>query len=61
MKTKTTFSAGRNMAMKAPPHLYHATIQFYRDVFVFVRNNLWVDCIPGLSQRRCGGKWSPTT
>jgi catechol 2,3-dioxygenase-like lactoylglutathione lyase family enzyme len=58
------FAAGRNIAMKVPPHLYEATVQFYRDVlglkqlskhapsigFEFGSNNLWIDRVPGISQ-----------
>jgi catechol 2,3-dioxygenase-like lactoylglutathione lyase family enzyme len=29
---KPTFVGGRNIAMKVPPHLWEATVQFYRDV-----------------------------
>lgn len=50
--------------MKVPPHLYEATVQFYRDVlglreitkhvpavgFEFGSNNLWIDRVPGISQ-----------
>ena len=64
MTTKATFAAGRNIAMKVPPHLYEATIQFYRDLlglkeitrhapsvgFEFGGNNLWIDRVPGMSQ-----------
>jgi len=64
MATKVTFAAGRNIAMKVPPHLYEATIQFYRDVlglkeitrnaptvgFEFGSSNLWIDRVVGLSQ-----------
>jgi hypothetical protein len=32
MNTKVKFAGGRNIAMKAPPHLWEATVQFYRDV-----------------------------
>ena len=32
MNTKVKFAAGRNIAMKVPPHLWEATVQFYRDV-----------------------------
>lgn len=32
MAKKVKFAAGRNIAMKVPPHLYEATVQFYRDV-----------------------------
>jgi len=58
------FSAGRNIAMKVPPHLYESSIQFYREVlgfkeitthapsvgFEFGSNNLWIDRVPGISQ-----------
>lgn len=64
MDNKPKFAAGRNIAMKVPPHLYEATIQFYRDVlgfkevmkhapsvgFEFGANNLWIDRVPSLSQ-----------
>jgi catechol 2,3-dioxygenase-like lactoylglutathione lyase family enzyme len=64
VKTKARFHGGRNIAMKVPPHLYEATIAFYRDVlglsqrdkhapsvvFAFGGNNLWIDRVPGLSQ-----------
>ena len=64
MNTKIKFSAGRNIAMKVPSHLYEATVQFYRVVvglseikkhapsvgFEFGSNQLWIDNVPGLSQ-----------
>ena len=64
MTDKPEFSAGRNIAMKVPPHLYGATIAFYRDVlglreikehapsicFEFGSINLWIDRVPGISQ-----------
>lgn len=64
MPRKAKFTAGRNIAMKVPPHLYGATIQFYRDVlglteitrhapsvgFEFGSNNLWIDRVVSLSQ-----------
>ncbi|MEO4045851.1 hypothetical protein AAFN46_02015 [Pseudomonas sp. CAU 1711] len=64
MSAKPMFTAGRNIAMKVPPHLYEATIQFYRDVlglkeitqhapsvgFEFGSNNLWIDKVAGISQ-----------
>jgi catechol 2,3-dioxygenase-like lactoylglutathione lyase family enzyme len=64
MSKKVKFAAGRNIAMKLPPHLYDATLQFYRDVlglkeikkhapsvgFKFGSNNLWLDRVPGISQ-----------
>ena len=30
--SKVKFAGGRNIAMKVPPHLWEATVQFYRDV-----------------------------
>ena len=64
MTTQARFAAGRNIAMKAPPHLYEATVGFYRDVldlreitkhspsvaFEFGSNNLWIDRVTGISQ-----------
>ncbi len=64
MTTQATFAAGRNIAMKVPPHLYEATVRFYRDVlglseitkyspsvgFEFGSNNLWIDRVTGISQ-----------
>ena len=64
MNTKVKFSAGRNIAMKLPPHVYEATIKFYREVlglreitkhapsvgFEFGASNLWLDRVPGISQ-----------
>ena len=29
---KVNFAGGRNIAMKVPPHLWEATVKFYRDV-----------------------------
>ncbi len=29
---KVNFAGGRNLAMKVPPHLWEATVEFYRDV-----------------------------
>ncbi|TKB24708.1 hypothetical protein FCL47_17925 [Desulfopila sp. IMCC35006] len=63
MTKQATFTAGRNIAMKVPPHVYEATVQFYRDVlslkeitkhapsvgFDFGSNNLWIDRVPGIS------------
>jgi catechol 2,3-dioxygenase-like lactoylglutathione lyase family enzyme len=34
-RTKPGFTAGRNIAMKVPPHQWEATVQFYRDVLGF--------------------------
>ena len=64
MTKQAKFSAGRNIAMKVPPHQYDATIHFYRSVlglkeitehapaigFEFGSNNLWIDRVPGMSQ-----------
>jgi catechol 2,3-dioxygenase-like lactoylglutathione lyase family enzyme len=64
MTSHAKFSAGRNIAMKVPPHQYEATIRFYRDVlgfqqlakhapsvvFAFGANDLWIDRVPGISQ-----------
>jgi catechol 2,3-dioxygenase-like lactoylglutathione lyase family enzyme len=64
MSANVTFSGGRNIAMKVPTHLYEATVRFYRDVvglklveryapsivFEFGGNQLWIDCVPSLSQ-----------
>jgi len=64
MATQVKFAAGRNIAMKVPPHQYEATVSFYRDVlgleeitahapavgFVFGSNHLWIDRVPGMSQ-----------
>jgi len=32
MSTKAKFAGSRNIAMKVPPHLWDATVKFYRDV-----------------------------
>ncbi len=59
-----TFSGGRNIALKVPPHQYDATVRFYGDVlglerierfapdvvFAFGANQLWIDRTAGLSQ-----------
>lgn len=64
MGKQVHFSGGRNIAIKVPPHLYEATVSFYRDilclpslesyrpaaVFEFGANQLWVDSVPGISQ-----------
>lgn len=58
------FTAGRNIAMKVPPHQHDAMVAFYRDVvglkpvedrpphigFEFGSNTLWIDSVPGMSQ-----------
>ena len=33
--TKLKFAGGHNIAMKVPPHLWEATVEFYRDVLSF--------------------------
>ncbi|MDO3376638.1 hypothetical protein [Geoalkalibacter halelectricus] len=61
---KPKFTAGRNIAIKIPPHEYAATVHFYADilglarisefapdiVFDFNGKNLWLDKVDGLSQ-----------
>jgi len=61
---KPKFAAGRNIAVKVPPHTYEATVNFYRDVlrlqllenhlphigFEFGGKQLWIDKVAGLSQ-----------
>jgi catechol 2,3-dioxygenase-like lactoylglutathione lyase family enzyme len=32
MSTDGEFAGGRNIAMKVPPHVWEATVRFYRDV-----------------------------
>ena len=60
---KPEFAAGRNIAMKVPPHAYDATVRFYGDVlgleplrnhlphvvFEFGGKQLWIDRVAGLS------------
>ncbi|OOG23724.1 hypothetical protein B1C78_10605 [Thioalkalivibrio denitrificans] len=62
MADKPVFRGGRNIAMKVPPHLYDATVRFYRDViglpvieapsavFEFGACRLWIDSVDGVSQ-----------
>lgn len=64
MSERVKFTAGRNIAMKVPPHVYDDTVRFYRDVlgfrelpeyqpsvvFEFGGNRLWIDRVTGLSQ-----------
>lgn len=64
MATRASFSAGRNIAVKVPPHQFEATVRFYRDVlgfaqiaataasvsFEFGSNRLWIDRVAGMSQ-----------
>ena len=59
-----TFRAGRNLAMKVPPHQFEATVAFYRDVlglphlssdessesFEFGTLRLWIDRVTTVSQ-----------
>lgn len=63
-KVAPQFKGGRNIAMKVPPHLWEATVQFYRDVlqlkqldnhlpevgFEFGANQLWIDRVEHISQ-----------
>ena len=64
MSSGVAFAAGRNIAMKVPPHVHDATVRFYREVlglpeiaahaptvvFEFGSNRLWIDRVPGISQ-----------
>lgn len=63
---KSQFEAGRNMAMKIPPHEYEDTVRFYREVlglkeisspgsdetprFEFGDKVLWLDRVSSMSQ-----------
>lgn len=63
-RAEVKFAGGRNIAMKVPPHLWEATVHFYRDVlglklldnhlpnigFEFGSNQLWIDRVDGMSQ-----------
>ena len=63
MPQSLSFSGGRNIAMKVPPHLWDVTVRFYRDVlglkqvgteapgvvFEFGANRLWIDRVDGIS------------
>jgi catechol 2,3-dioxygenase-like lactoylglutathione lyase family enzyme len=58
------FSGGCNIALKVPPHQFEDAVRLYRDilglealtrhlpdiVFRFGHNQLWIDCVPGMSQ-----------
>ena len=58
------FSGGTNIALKMPPHLFEASVAFYRDIlgleelppdgpgsrFALGPVTLWVDRCPGMSQ-----------
>ena len=60
---KPKFTAGRNIAMKVPPHQYSQTVEFYRDVvglplveelapnvvFDFGGKRLWLDKVDQIS------------
>lgn len=65
LKQPPAFTGGRNIAMKVPPHLWEATVAFYRDVlglkpagplappsasFEFGANRLWIDRVETVSQ-----------
>jgi hypothetical protein len=64
MTAKAKLAPGRNIAMKVPPHLYDATVGFYRDTvgleqieelkpavgFRFGPMQLWIDKVPAMSQ-----------
>ena len=63
---KANYKAGKNIAMKVPPHEYESTVSFYRNVleldeltpntpdatpcFEFGDKVLWIDCVKGCSQ-----------
>lgn len=63
-QTAALFQAGRNIAMKVPPHQFEATVSFYKDLiglphlssdehsesFAFGTMRLWIDRVPSLSQ-----------
>ena len=62
--SRPRFRAGRNIAMKIPPHQFEATVAFYRDVvglpyigafganelFEFGGMHLWLNPLPTVSQ-----------
>ena len=64
MTDKAKLAPGRNIAMKVPPHLYEATVRFYRDTvgleeieelkpavgFRFGAMQWWSDNAPAMSQ-----------
>lgn len=64
MNLKPTFWSGRNIALKAPSHLYDNTVKFYGEIlgfeliqkyhpnvcFKFGDKQLWIDEVPTLSQ-----------
>ena len=59
-----SFAGGRNIALKAPPHQFDATVRLYRELvglgvleehppdvaFAFGANRLLIDRVPGMSQ-----------
>lgn len=63
-ENRPPFSAGKNIALKVPPHQFDATVAFYRDVLAlrliddcapavvveFGANRLWIDRAPALSR-----------
>jgi catechol 2,3-dioxygenase-like lactoylglutathione lyase family enzyme len=64
MNRSPKFIAGRNIAMKIPPHEFSRTVEFYRDilglplieeeipsiVFEFSGKRLWLDRVDHISQ-----------
>lgn len=66
MPERPEFIAGRNIAMKAPPHAYEETLRFYREVlgfhevaehrpsvvYEFGASNPWIDRVLCLSQAK---------
>ncbi len=64
MNRPPKFTAGRNIAMKIPPHEFSRTVEFYRDilglplveeeapsiVFEFGGKRLWLDRVDHMSQ-----------
>ena len=64
MNRPPKFTAGRNIAMKIPPHEFSRTVEFYRDilglplveeeapniVFEFGKKRLWLDKVDHISQ-----------
>lgn len=63
-ETRPVYRGGPNIAMKIPPGLYEATLQFYRDVvglpllnayspdhvFQYGPSLLWLDSVPGMER-----------
>ena len=64
MNRSSKFAAGRNIAMKIPPHEFFRTVEFYRDilgfplieeeipsiVFEFGGKRLWFDKVDHINQ-----------